>query len=340
MRTHPLLAQTIEALQKSPRRWLVTGAAGFIGSHLVEQLLQMNQKVAGIDNFATGYKKNLDDIQARVRSALWKNFEFFEDDICNFESCQRAARGAQVVLHHAALGSVPRSIANPQATNAVNVGGTINVLMAAKEQKDVRVISASSSSVYGDNDDLPKVESRTGRPLSPYAVSKAAGELYAKVFSEVYNLEIISLRYFNVFGGRQNRLGPYAAVIPQWITALMSGEDIIVHGDGSTSRDFCYVKNVVQMNLLAATTNNREAFGQVFNTAFDAKTSLTELLSSLQRRVPDCKSRVIHQERRPGDISHSQASIELARRLLGYQPQYDIQAGLDETVEWYRGSRS
>lgn len=334
------IEKALTQLRSAPRRWLVTGAAGFIGSHLVEHLLSLDQEVRGLDNFATGSKENLIDVRNRVGSSRWANFQFFENDICDPEACLRASEGMNVILHQAALGSVPRSIADPKATNDTNVGGFLNILIAARKQAVSRVIFASSSSVYGDNADLPKEEDRTGHPLSPYAVSKATNELYARVFAQTHGMEIVGLRYFNVFGPRQNPEGPYAAVIPKWINALSSGAEILIHGDGTTSRDFCYVKNVVQMNLLAATTSNREAMGKVYNTACNARTTLTQLLQALQERLPryfpEVKtSPIIYQARRTGDILHSHASIELAKMNLGYAPVYDIKSGLDEAVEWY-----
>lgn len=251
-----------------------------------------------------------------------------------------AAIGADVVLHHAALGSVPRSINNPIATNQTNVGGFLNVLWAAKERGVPRVVFASSSSVYGDNSELPKVEERTGQPLSPYAVSKVADELYGRVFAQTYGMGIIGLRYFNVFGARQNKLGPYAAVIPKWISGILAGEPVVIHGDGETSRDFCYVKNVIQMNLLAGTTANPKALGRVYNTALNARTTLNELFQFIVERLraqvpglPEVKA--VYHDRRAGDILHSQADIGAARALLGYTPTHDVRSGLDEAIAWY-----
>lgn len=327
-------------LTTTPRRWLVTGAAGFIGSNILQHLLSLNQHVVGLDNFATGFRHNLEDVKLQVSAEQWSRFKFYEADICDLEACMTAAEGVDAILHHAALGSVPRSINNPIATNQTNVSGFLNVMVAAKDRKVKRVVFASSSSVYGDNTDLPKVEERIGRPLSPYATSKVANELYGMVFGQTYQMEVIGLRYFNVFGARQTPNGPYAAVIPKWVGAIMKGEEVIINGDGETSRDFCYVKNVLQMNLLAATTQNPSAINRIYNTALNARTSLNQLLilldERLRSRVPDLpKLRFVYQPPRPGDIHHSQATTTAAQTLLGYQPLYDIRAGLDEAIDWY-----
>ncbi|MGZ3723576.1 MAG: SDR family oxidoreductase [Bdellovibrionales bacterium] len=334
------LTQVSSELKAKPRHWLLTGAAGFIGSNLLEHLLSLDQHVVGMDNFATGFQHNLDDVKTKVSAEQWSRFKFYQADICNLESCMMAAEGADIVLHHAALGSVPRSINNPIATNQTNVSGFINVMVAAKDKNVRRIVFASSSSVYGDNPDLPKVEERVGRPLSPYAASKVADELYGMVFGQTYGLEVIGLRYFNVFGARQTPNGPYAAVIPKWVNAMLKGETLTVFGDGETSRDFCYVKNVLQMNLLAATTTRPEALNRIYNTAFNARTSLNQLLiyieERLRQRVPNMpKVNCVYNPARPGDIHHSQAAIALAQSLLGYEPQFDICAGLNEAIEWY-----
>lgn len=339
MKTHPSFDLALQKMRREPMDWLVTGAAGFIGSHLVEELLLHGQRVVGLDNFSNGNRENLTEIERNVGTA-WKNFKFFQGDICDFDLCLKACQKVQVVLHQAALGSVPRSLANPVKTNESNVTGFLNVLFAAKESKVRRLVFASSSSVYGDNTDLPKVEEKIGRPLSPYAVTKVTNELYASTFSSNYGMEIIGLRYFNVFGPRQLADNPYAAVIPKWILAMNRGTPVEIFGDGSTSRDFCYVKNAIQMNLLAATTENKKALGRVFNTACQRKTSLMEVYSQLVTQLltknPNLKiPEKIHLPNRKGDIQHSLAEISAAKKELGYQPLYFFEEGLSETVEWF-----
>jgi len=326
-------------LRRNPKLWLVTGAAGFIGSHLVEELLRLGQSVVGVDNFSNGTRENLADIRSRVPDK-WSNFEFIEGDICDQEVSQQSCEGVNVVLHHAALGSVPRSIENPLGTNRNNITGFLTLLEAAKNGGTKRFIYASSSSVYGDNSDLPKVESRTGRPLSPYAVTKVTNELYAHTFATLFEMEIIGLRYFNVFGPRQQLNGPYAAVIPKWINALLNDEEAQIFGDGSTSRDFCYVKNVVHMNLLAATTKEKSTLDRVFNTACGKATSLSELFNQIrgifEQRQPHVKFRdVVYSSSRKGEILHSQANMSDASLLLGFHPLYQVADGLQETIDWY-----
>lgn len=343
MRTTPLLEKHFSALKSRPRRWLVTGAAGFIGSHLVEELLLLGQHVCGLDNFANGYQRNLDELKISVGPEAWKRFDFTEGDICDLKTCEKLASKADVILHQAALGSVPRSIANPIASNAANVTGFLNMLTAAKDAGVKRFVFASSSSVYGDNTDLPKVEERTGNPLSPYAVTKATNELYGRVFASTYGMSVIGLRYFNVFGSRQSPNGPYAAVIPKWVEALLHGRPVEIFGDGETSRDFCYVKNAAHMNLLAALTERTEASGRVFNTACDHKTSLNQLFGFLQDRlaakVPGfVKQKASYLPPRAGDIAHSQAAIGSAQEILGYEALYQITDGLDEALGWYVNS--
>jgi UDP-N-acetylglucosamine 4-epimerase len=333
--------QLKQRAQAEPRAWLVTGAAGFIGSHLLETLLRLDQTVVGLDNFITGRKANLEEVKRLVKPGQWKRFTFHEGDIQDTAACRRACSGVDYVLHQAALGSVPRSIEDPIASNASNVTGSLNMIAAARDAKVRRFVYASSSSVYGDDPDLPKVEDRTGHPLSPYAVTKAVNELYAAVFARAYGLQSVGLRYFNVFGARQDPNGPYAAVIPQWIQAMLRNQPVHINGDGSTSRDFCYVANTVQANLLAATAPDAAAPGSVFNVALNSRTTLTELFELLRVRLAKDHSwlreaRPIHRPFRPGDVMHSQAEISLARRQLGYEPTHTVEQGLDEALAWYR----
>ena len=327
-------------LVKKTRRWLVTGVAGFIGSNILENLLRLKQQVVGLDNFSTGKRENLSDVHGKVTKEEWNRFRLIEGDIRDLSTCREACRDVDTVLHQAALGSVPRSIENPLLCNENNVTGTLNILQAAGEHKVKRLIYASSSAVYGDHPGLPKVEETIGAPLSPYAVTKYVNELYAGIFSTLYEVETIGLRYFNVFGPRQDPAGAYAAVIPCWIAAMIKGEEIRINGTGETSRDFCYVDNVVQANLLAATTDSPAAVGQVFNTALNERTTLNELFVKLQERlIPrfghlrEC--RPLYLDFRKGDVLHSQADIGKAKRLLGYEPTHDIDKGLDEALDWY-----
>lgn len=320
-------------LKRRPRKWLVTGAAGFIGSHLVETLLSLNQQVVGVDNFSTGYAHNVDAVKQQLPSVQRRRFRFIEGDITDAATCSRACRQMDYVLHQAALGSVPRSFADPLATHSANTTGFIQVLEAARKAKVSRVVYASSSSVYGDAKDLPKREGREGAPLSPYAVSKAVDELYARVFHDGYGQELIGLRYFNVFGPRQDPYGAYAAVIPRWINALLENKTSEIYGDGKTSRDFCYVANAVQANLLAATA--RGAVHGVYNVAVGRRTSLNQLHLQLRKligsnRAPKQKSY------RAGDVRHSLADISAASKDLGYRPTHTIEQGLDLTVRWYQ----
>ena len=320
-------------LKRRPRKWLVTGAAGFIGSHLVETLLSLNQHVVGLDNFSTGYAHNVYTVKQQLPSMQRCRFRFIEGDITDAATCSRACRQVDYVLHQAALGSVPRSFANPLATHFANTTGFLEVLEAAKKAKVSRVVYASSSSVYGNAKDLPKREGREGAPLSPYAVSKAVDELYARVFHDGYGQELIGLRYFNVFGPRQDPDGAYAAVIPRWIHALLENKTSEIYGDGKTSRDFCYVANAVQANLLAATA--RGAVHGVYNVAVGGRTSLNQLHRQLRKligsnRAPKQKSF------RAGDVRHSLADISAASKDLGYRPTYTIEQGLDLTVRWYQ----
>lgn len=327
-------------LRTEPKTWLITGVAGFIGSNLLEQLLLLDQRVVGLDNFSTGKRSNLDEVRKLVTETQWQRFGFLEGDIRDLATCHKVCSGVDYILHEAALGSVPRSIADPIATNASNVTGFLNMLVAARDSGVKRFVYAASSSTYGDHPALPKREDVIGKPLSPYAVTKYVNELYADVFARTYGVESIGLRYFNVFGPRQDPEGAYAAVIPCWIRALIRGETIHINGNGETSRDFCFVENVIQMNLLAATTTEQVAVNQVYNTAVNERTSLNELFTMLHvRLVPhfaqlrDCKP--VYRDFRKGDVLHSQADISKATGLLGYSPTHTIDAGLDAALAWY-----
>jgi UDP-N-acetylglucosamine 4-epimerase len=329
-----------ETVVSSPAVWLVTGAAGFIGSNLLETLLRWDQKVIALDNLSTGHHKNLEQVRELVGAKRWKKCKWIEGDVRDFPTCRRASKGVDYVLHQAALGSVPRSIENPLATHDNNVNGSMNLLWASRENKVKRFIFASSSSVYGDETSLPQMEEKIGRCLSPYAASKRVNELYADVFGRCYGFESIGLRYFNVFGPRQDPNGAYAAVIPKWISAMIQDEPVFINGDGSTSRDFCYVANVVQANLLAATAQNFEAVHQQYNIALGSQTSLNSLYEMIRERLAVahphlCDSKPSYRDFRRGDIRHSQADISKARRLLGYEPTHAIAQGLDEALDWY-----
>ena len=336
-----------EYLKNNQTTWLITGVAGFIGSNLLEKLLMLNQKVVGLDSFDTGYKKNLDeailDANEIVGEDVSKNFKFIKGDIKSFNDCKQACNGVDYVLHQAALGSVPRSIEDPISTNEANIDGFINMLVASKDSKVKRFVYAASSSSYGDNVDLPKVENMIGNPLSPYAVTKLVNEQYASVFAKNYNFKTIGLRYFNIFGKRQDPNGAYAAVIPKWISSILNKESVYINGDGETSRDFCYIDNAVQTNLLAAMTENSKATDQVYNVALNDRTSLNELYrmieDSLIKNVKGLeKKEPIYRDFRPGDVRHSQASINKAKELLNYEPQFRIAEGLNEAIGWYINS--
>jgi len=334
------LDATTLTLQASPRTWLVTGVAGFIGSNLLEQLLKLDQSVAGLDNFTTGKHQNLDEVQSIVGAERWARFRFVEGDIRDLEVCRLVCQGVDFVLHEAALGSVPRSLEDPITTNANNVTGFLNMLVGARDAGVKRFVYAASSSTYGDHPALPKVEEKIGRPLSPYAVTKYVNELYADVFARCYGLQTIGLRYFNIFGPRQDPDGAYAAVIPKWISALLHREPVYINGTGETSRDFCYVRNAIQANLLAATVERPEAVDQVYNVAVNARTTLLQLFTLLRdglaARHPQLKDvQPIHRGFRAGDVLHSQADIGKARRLLEYEPTHSIEEGLDEALGWY-----
>tara|TARA_Y100000310_G_scaffold151786_1_gene151385 strand:- start:13801 stop:14820 length:1020 start_codon:yes stop_codon:yes gene_type:complete len=326
-------------LQAKPKTWLVTGVAGFIGSNLLEHLLKLNQTVIGLDNFATGHQHNLDEVQGLVTAEQWGKFTFIEGDIRTYQDCEAAlVNNVDYVLHQAALGSVPRSIADPITTNAANITGFLNMLQAAKEANVKSFTYAASSSTYGDHPALPKVEENIGNPLSPYAVTKYVNELYAGVYARTYGFKTIGLRYFNVFGQRQDPNGAYAAVIPKWTAAMIKGEDVYINGDGETSRDFCFIENTVQMNILAATAPER-AKDQVYNVAVGDRTTLNDLYSSIQSGLNMCgietAKEPIYQDFRVGDVRHSQANIYKAKNHLGYSPSFTINEGITRTVRWY-----
>jgi UDP-N-acetylglucosamine 4-epimerase len=335
-----MLDSIMQRLAARRRRWLVTGSAGFIGSNLVEALLRAGQEVVGLDNFATGHRRNLQQVRALVGEAAWARHALVEGDVADPETCRRVCDGVEIVLHQAALGSVPRSINDPLATHRANATGFLNMLVAAKDAGVGRFVYAASSSTYGDSTALPKVEDTIGRPLSPYAATKLFNEVYADVFGRCYGFGTIGLRYFNVFGPRQDPAGAYAAVIPRWVASMLSGQRCTINGDGGTSRDFCYVANAVQANLLAATAADPQVVGQVYNVAVGQRTSLLELhgliAEALCERRPGLQVAEPHfDDFRPGDVRHSLADISKAERLLGYRPTHDVRAGLSEAVGWY-----
>ena len=327
-------------LRTNRYRWLVTGVAGFIGSNILEELLLLNQQVIGLDNFLTGYQHNLDQVKDSVAKEQWERFEFVEGNICDLQICRECCQGVDFVLHQAALGSVPRSIKDPITTNEVNISGFLNVLLASSEAGIKRFVYAASSSTYGDEKKLPKVEDVIGRPLSPYAVTKLANELYADVFARVYGIDVVGLRYFNIFGPRQNPNGAYAAVIPKWINNFKRNATVWINGDGENSRDFCYVKNAVQANILSAMTHNDDALNQVYNIAAGDRINLTDLArvikDKLKNRGCDCqRTQVCYREFRQGDVAHSLADVSKAKKYLSYEVLYEIGEGLDETIDWY-----
>ena len=334
--------QVQQQLREQPRTWLVTGVAGFIGSNLLEKLLTLNQRVLGLDNFATGHQRNLDEVRALVSPEQWARFAFIQGDIRSLDDCQRACAGVDCVLHQAALGSVPRSLNDPITTNATNIDGFLNMLVAARDAKVGSFTYAASSSTYGDHPGLPKVEDVIGQPLSPYAVTKYVNELYASVFARCYGFHTIGLRYFNVFGRRQDPDSAYAAVIPKWTAALLKGEPVYINGDGETSRDFCYVDNAVQANLLAATTQNPDAKNQVYNVAVGDRTTLNALFGllrdNLQVHGVAKDVQPVYRDFRAGDVRHSQADTEKARRLLGYAHTHRLADGIAEGMPWYANS--
>lgn len=340
----PMKYETLQKkLNESPNTWLVTGVAGFIGSNLLEALLKLNQKIVGLDNFSTGHKKNLEEVKTAVTEKQWANFQFIEGDIANLLDCKRAMvwknTPVNFVLHEAAIGSVPRSIENPIETHRANVDGFLNMLVAARDAKVKRFVYASSSAVYGDHPDLPKVEDKIGNPLSPYALTKRINELYADVFFRNYGLDSVGLRYFNVFGRRQDPEGAYAAVIPKWISALVRGEPVYINGDGETTRDFCYIDNVVQANLLAATVEKPEGKNQVYNIAVGEKNSLNELYQTLTTNLVGILKKSFgpptYREFREGDVPHSLGNINKAREQLGYEPLTSLEQGIKIAKDWY-----
>ncbi|MDK1289572.1 NAD-dependent epimerase/dehydratase family protein [Pseudoalteromonas umbrosa] len=326
-------------LAANPKTWLVTGVAGFIGSNLLETLLKLEQRVVGLDNFATGHQHNLDEVQTLVTEGQWANFSFIEGDIRDYDTCTNAVEGVDYVLHQAALGSVPRSIADPLTTNSANITGFLNMLQAAKEEKVKSFTYAASSSTYGDHPALPKVEENIGNPLSPYAVTKYVNELYAGVFAKTYGFKTIGLRYFNVFGKRQDPNGAYAAVIPKWTASMIQGEEVFINGDGETSRDFCFIENTVQMNILAATAPE-EAKDKVYNVAVGDRTTLNELYYAIQAALKECDVIVTNEpsyrDFRAGDVRHSQADVSKAKDYLGYSPEYRILEGISKSMPWYK----
>ena len=332
--------QTVcEQLQQAPKTWLITGVAGFIGSNLLETLLKLNQKVVGLDNFATGHQHNLDEVQSLVKPEQWGNFKFYEGDIRNFADCQTACAGVEYVLHQAALGSVPRSITDPITTNAANITGFLNMLTAARDAEVKSFTYAASSSTYGDHPALPKVEENIGKPLSPYAVTKYVNELYAEVFARTYGFKTIGLRYFNVFGKRQDPNGAYAAVIPKWTATMIVGDDVFINGDGETSRDFCFIENTVQANILAATTQNDEAKNHVYNVAVGDRTTLNDLFNAIKAALNEngvtYTKEPVYRDFRAGDVRHSQASVEKIEKLLSYQSTHKINEGINLAIVWY-----
>jgi UDP-N-acetylglucosamine 4-epimerase len=325
-------------LQANPKTWLVTGVAGFIGSNLLEHLLKLNQTVVGLDNFATGHQHNLDEVKGEVTTEQWSEFKFIEGDIRDAESCKAAVTGVDYVLHQAALGSVPRSINDPATTNDVNISGFLNMLIAARDEKVESFTYAASSSTYGDHPALPKVEENIGNPLSPYAVTKYVNELYADVFARTYDFNTIGLRYFNVFGKRQDPNGAYAAVIPKWTASMISNEELFINGDGETSRDFCFIENTVQMNILAATASD-EAKDEVYNVAVGDRTTLNDLFGAIKTALIKNDIKVsmkpVYRDVRAGDVRHSQADISKAKNALGYLPEFKISEGIDKAMPWY-----
>ncbi|MDC0055085.1 GDP-mannose 4,6-dehydratase [Pseudomonadota bacterium] len=327
-------------LVSNPRIWVITGVAGFIGSNLLESLLNLNQRVRGLDNFSTGFTKNLDDVESSVTKEQWSNFSFIEGDILNSESCQKICDGADFILHQAALGSVPRSIADPYSSNNSNITGFLNMLIAAKNAEVKRFVYAASSSTYGDHPALPKIEENIGEPLSPYAVTKLVNELYASVFKKTYNFDSIGLRYFNIFGKRQTVNSAYAAVVPKWIGAIIEGQAIQINGDGETSRDFTYVENAVQANILSATSEAKDSMPLIFNIAAGERTSLLKLFECIKENIDALNNEFdildpIFADFRSGDVRHSLADISKARTYLGYEPSHDVDHGIKEAVQWY-----
>ena len=327
-----------ENLFKNQYKWVITGVAGFIGSNLLEALLNLNQRVIGIDNFITGKQENLDDVKKFVGPKKWKNFVFFKSSIEDYESCLQICKGADFILHQAALGSVPRSIKDPINSNNININGFLNMIEVAKNEQVKAFIYAASSSTYGDHESLPKKEEFIGNPLSPYAITKYVNELYANVYSIIYNYHTIGLRYFNVFGKRQDPNGSYAAVIPKWIQSIINNKEIYINGDGSNSRDFCYIDNVIQANILAAFSNNT-CKHNVYNVAYGGRTSLEELIEKIYNiassMIDGIEVKKIYREPRLGDVMHSMADITKIKKDLSYSPTHSVDEGLKETIEWH-----
>ena len=328
-------------LKKNPKTWLITGVAGFIGSNILAKLLELNQKVVGIDNFSTGFKSNLDEVKSEISDLNWKNLSLIEGDIRDLEFCKNYIKGVDFILHQAALGSIPRSIKDPTETNSNNISGFLNILEAAKCNNIKKIIFASSSSVYGDIKNNLKIEKVIGKQLNPYALSKYVNELYAEIFSNNYGLECTGLRYFNVFGKRQSPYVEYSAVIPKWISSIMNGSDVYIFGDGETSRDFCYVDNVVQANILAAIANNNGNIFNIFNIAVGYKTSLNQLYKLISDEIKAIKKDIkinipVYKDFRPGDIKHSLADISLAEKIIGYTPIIKIENGIKLILPWYQ----
>lgn len=332
--------QVQQQIKEQPKTWLITGVAGFIGSNLLETLLKLDQHVVGLDNFSTGHQHNLDEVQSLVSAEQWENFQFINGDIRNIDDCHRATHNVNYILHQAALGSVPRSIEDPITTNSTNIDGFLNMLVAARDANVNKFVYAASSSTYGDHPALPKIEENIGKPLSPYAVTKYVNELYADIFGKTYGLQSIGLRYFNIFGQRQDPNGAYAAVIPKWISAMIKDDAVYINGDGETSRDFCYIDNAIQANILAATSEKEEASNQVYNVAVGDRTTLNHLFESLRDNLSPhyphiSNKQAIYRDFRQGDVRHSQASIKKLEQLLDYTPTYTIQQGLQIATPWY-----
>ena len=326
-------------IRLNPKTWLITGVAGFIGSNLLEHLLKLDQTVIGLDNLTTGHKRNLDEVKDLVKESQWQKFKFIKGDIQDYEVCSKSVRGVDYVLHQAALGSVPRSIADPISTNSSNISGFLNILHASKEEKVKSFTYAASSSTYGDHPGLPKIEKNIGNPLSPYAVTKYVNELYAKVYATSFGFKSIGLRYFNVFGKRQDPNGAYAAVIPKWAAAMIEKKDVFINGDGETSRDFCFIENTIQMNILSALAPEN-AKDQVYNVAVGDRTTLNELYMLIKSKLIssgiNVKLNPTYRDFRSGDVMHSQADISKAINKLGYNPEFDIAEGLDKAMPWYK----
>ena len=332
--------ETLKLLNEKPKKWLITGVAGFIGSNLLETLLKNNQHVVGLDNFSTGHQHNFDQVKDLVSPEQWGNFKLITGDICQLNDCKEACEGVNYVLHQAALGSVPRSIEDPITTNENNLTGYLNMLVAARDAQVNRFVYAASSSTYGDHPDLPKVEDKIGNPLSPYAVTKVVNELYAKVFASTYGFKTIGLRYFNIFGQRQDPNGAYAAVVPKWVADMIANNPVYINGDGETSRDFCYIDNAVQANILAATTDNSDATNQVYNVAVGDRTTLNELFESIRaglaEKFPHLENyQATYRDFRAGDVRHSLADISKAKNLLDYEPTHRINEGINVALDWY-----